>query len=62
MTYKFTNDWLSNVEKILRLGHYLGVEAPTIPLAPSSIGRSPLPPISVATYPGSVALTKMLVP
>ena len=31
----------------------------TIPFAPSSTGRPPLPPISVATHPGSTELTKM---
>ena len=38
------------------------VAAHTIPFAPSSTGRPPpppLPPISVATYPGSTELTKM---
>src|SRR6188472_778650 len=38
------------------------VAAHTIPFAPSSTGRPPLPPISVATHPGSTELTKMPVP
>ncbi len=38
------------------------VAAHTIPFAPSSTGRPPLPPRSVATQPGSIALTKIPVP
>ena len=34
------------------------VAAHTIPFAPSSTGRPPLPPISVATHPGSTEFTK----
>ena len=35
------------------------VAAHTIPFAPSSTGRPPPPPISVATHPGSTELTKI---
>ena len=38
------------------------VEAHTIPFAPSSIGRPPRPPISVAAHPGSTEFTKIPVP
>src|SRR5689334_17768175 len=36
------------------------VAAHTIPIAPSSTGRPPAPPISVATHPGQTEFTKML--
>src|SRR5215470_18174089 len=38
------------------------VAAQTIPRAPSSTGRPPDPPMSVATHPGHTAFTRMPLP